>query len=512
MMKRATTAALALALLCACELLVKPDDVPPPGTSADGGSNLLDGGCQPISCPAKACGDVPDHCGGALSCGCPTGQRCDTATSTCVTGCSSGQHVCGNACVANDVAACGQSCQQCPLDPHGTPNCDGTRCALNCVDGYRMCGPSCASCPSHGLSFTCEGASCQAVACAVGFTVCDGACCSWHLESVMTEKASGTVALAIDPGGASELAYYAPSPQEIHWARRVSAGSWTVEAVAGVNDLSQVTQVVDLAVTSAGDPIVLHRSGSPGPLMLGERKGGGWSSTTVDSGAARAPAIALEAGGRVHVAYLIAGTDFDLFHATREATGGAWTRESALATISADGVNTALSLDGSGKPWIAVNIFQIGPNFDSDAIRLYSHTGASWTNVTVESGLSYGLGLRLSVDAASAPHLAYVDLDGASLRYAVGDGGTWKLSDVSMGSVADEGQGLSLTAAGVPHLAFVTGTSSLRHASPGAAGFEVELLDSDAAGVALAVDARGWPRMAYRTTAGALRCAWWGAD
>ncbi len=58
-------------------------------------------------------------------------------------GCTDGNHLCGDSCVANDVSACGDACTPCVASAHGTTNCDGTKCVAACDDGYLAEGDHC---------------------------------------------------------------------------------------------------------------------------------------------------------------------------------------------------------------------------------------------------------------------------------------------------------------------------------------------------------------------------------
>lgn len=183
-----------LSLLAACELLIKPDEVPPPvpcvpadcvaqgkdcGTVDDGcgktqecGScaapKVCGGGtlanvcaaCVP-RCRARACG--PDGCGG--SCGaCPPGSVCDAGAGTCV-GC------------LTDA-----DCAASPLGPRCHPTlrtCVGCLNALDCEEAGRIpcdpathrCAAACAAdadCRTVAGAPRCDTAVYQCVACLTG--------------------------------------------------------------------------------------------------------------------------------------------------------------------------------------------------------------------------------------------------------------------------------------------------------------------------------------------------------
>ncbi|HEY3449483.1 MAG TPA: hypothetical protein VGK67_24225 [Myxococcales bacterium] len=103
--------------LAGCELLVRPDDVPPPQPA-----------CQPTSCEdrGKNCGSLDDGCGTSLGCG----------------DCTS-PDICGGGGVENVCAPC-------------QPRCQGRECGSN------GCGGKCGSC---GAGEVCDAPAGQCVGC-----------------------------------------------------------------------------------------------------------------------------------------------------------------------------------------------------------------------------------------------------------------------------------------------------------------------------------------------------------
>lgn len=59
--------------------------------------------CVPSTCPANACGNLPDGCGGTLSCGCPADQIC-LRSGVC--------QPCDITCPTGNAAACGAALQE----------------------------------------------------------------------------------------------------------------------------------------------------------------------------------------------------------------------------------------------------------------------------------------------------------------------------------------------------------------------------------------------------------------
>jgi len=104
--------------------------------------------------------------------------------------CGGSQHLCGGACVANDVNACGSACTTCPAITGGTPTCDGTKCGGTCTGANQhvcgtacvsdtsamTCGTSCTACPAPtNYVATCKAGMCGTM-CASGFKMCSATC------------------------------------------------------------------------------------------------------------------------------------------------------------------------------------------------------------------------------------------------------------------------------------------------------------------------------------------------
>ncbi|MBS2022359.1 MAG: hypothetical protein JST92_08110, partial [Deltaproteobacteria bacterium] len=153
---------------------------------------------------------------GAASCVYPT------TTSTCASGCaggkcndincSSGAHVCGNACVSNaDVAHCGTvNCLACPAIDHASPSCESSACTMTCDPGYLRCGELCAACPSGTVAGQCrEDNTCYAIACGTsqGGWAGNGRCYEASSSTPITSGNAVYPKIAFGAGGLMHLAY-----------------------------------------------------------------------------------------------------------------------------------------------------------------------------------------------------------------------------------------------------------------------------------------------------------------
>lgn len=105
--------------------------------------------------------------------------------------CKGAEHLCNGICVANDVAACGPTCETCTAPANAVSACGGAACSWSCASGFHdcsgacaddhdvaTCGASCTPCipPAHATA-TCDGAACG-FACETGYHDCSGTCSS----------------------------------------------------------------------------------------------------------------------------------------------------------------------------------------------------------------------------------------------------------------------------------------------------------------------------------------------
>ncbi|HEX7487525.1 MAG TPA: hypothetical protein VF341_01360, partial [Anaeromyxobacteraceae bacterium] len=82
--------------------------------------------------------------------------------------CQAPNHVCGDACVAEDASSCSDACTVCPAAPaHATGVCSSHACGFQCSPGYLRCAAGCctAIAVAGGAAHTCAVASDGSVAC-----------------------------------------------------------------------------------------------------------------------------------------------------------------------------------------------------------------------------------------------------------------------------------------------------------------------------------------------------------
>lgn len=459
--------------------------------------------CTTTSCPSGTfCEGGKCVAGCAKPADCANGGLCENGK--CV--CAAGDHECSGKCVPNDsVTACGATCQVCPTDPNGAPACDGTACSLTCKAGTLLCAGACATCPA-GSDFACQGAACVAKSCPTGTTPCATGCCGWKSEAANTSASGGRLSLALDGQGNPVIAFNATNAKEIKvvW-RKPGAASWTVETVETVSTLVG-DQRVAAGVGANGEPVVVYVDGK-GNVRLGEHKvGGGWTKSSITTGVSpKSPSLVVDAAGALHVAWTEIESDTaPIRYASRAATGTTWS-QATLVNPPATAVYTAIALEPSGKPAVAAVAYSVGPAGEDDVL-LFRQPSAAWVFDRVDRG-TFGSSLGLGFDATGAPRLGFFNYDTDAARYAV-KGASWQQSDLT-GTVLEP---VAFAAhAGNPHFVFADQDDELRHAFLKLGSWTSEAVGQQSkGGLALALDANGLPRVAFRDTNDTIRYAAFG--
>lgn len=280
-----------------------------------------------------------------------------------------------------------------------------------------------------------------------------------------------------------------------------STGDWRIERVAA-------GRWPALAIDATGE---LHAcfAGAGGLGISYLRIGPGRTPETVDADGQAQCALAVDASGAVHVAYL---SRFGLRHAKRSA--GAWTAatvdaQALVGTRRFDGPALALSADG--QPRIA---YRRPTSGGPVALTLALHDGGGWRfDPTAIAGL---VGPRsLAIDATGVARLATVDDLGQSIAAWVRESRGWVAEhSESLAPNAGDGPPIALDAgvrarfAGWWRAAPTTDPAvSLRWSEATASGWRTETVAAlPALGTRVAIGAAGGtPRVAAVDGAGAVR-------
>lgn len=257
-----------------------------------------------------------------------------------------------------------------------------------------------------------------------------------------------------------------------------------------------ITYSVDLALSAAGEPWAVQVRHDcfrtcTGTARVQRRTPSGWVTENLGTAYSRA-AIAVDAGGRVHVAY--ASGAYVIEYWVRESGGGWSGGPTGLAAYG----GLSLRLGADGTPHLA------WPH--GGALRYAVRANGAWQAQVVDSGgvVSASLalapgGARIAYDA-NGPGLA------AGLWYAEQGPGGWTRTFVAGSPPTAGGAALALDPAGDPFLAFNDQAGlDLRFASRKAGAWTVG--DVDTYGntgyyPAVAFDPSGRPLVAYQADAG----------
>lgn len=224
--------------------------------------------------------------------------------------------------------------------------------------------------------------------------------------------------LALDATGAPRIAYTRARQESMElWYTSRNAGIWTKEMVA-TSPTQQLwaNPEVSLALNNQGSPRIVYtrvaESAGDINLKFAWKEAGAWTVESVDVAAdarvSALPSLALDTLGNPHVAYV----EFDqlseqtyLAYATK--SGGSWTVETVGSGPISQGYiyYVSIAVDAQGRVHIAY------PDGDGLLERLWLATRTSsgaWLTSTVDPDNISGLGVSLRVDAQGIPRLCYV--------------------------------------------------------------------------------------------------------
>jgi hypothetical protein len=210
----------------------------------------------------------------------------------------------------------------------------------------------------------------------------------------------------------------------------------------------------------------------------------------------RPAALALDAEGRPHVAYLRDHqSDTRVVHAWRGEFG--WSDVEIDTSLNMSHGSVAIALDSDGIAHIGYTAL------DPDAVY-----GVVWyatsdlglvtrEEVFRDSVFIHTRGVSIDVDSHDFPHLSFAG--GMGVRYA-SRFGTWSIDSLPLGFVFVQDTDLALGPASEPHIGFSYGSSHsyFHHAVRGPSGWQIEVVEGDEAvehnSSQLELDPEGSPR------------------
>lgn len=245
-----------------------------------------------------------------------------------------------------------------------------------------------------------------------------------------------------------------------------------------------------IALDSGGRPHVAYADATTGNLMYARWSGTVWQVETVKT-KTTVPVgpwvtIALDSANRPHLSY----TGGALFYSRW--TGTNWVHQTVDTQGGGDIFTTcaALALDRADRPHIAYHYTQHG-------LRYARWTGSSWNKQTVDAK-AFASYCDLAIDGSDRAHIGYYVSDERILRYAYWNGSSWDIATVDAEGASP---GIALTAAGAPGLVYSYGYSAtLKLAQRTGGAWSPQVLAFDAVPgntPALAFDHAGRPQVAY---------------
>lgn len=250
---------------------------------------------------------------------------------------------------------------------------------------------------------------------------------AWSLAEVLDVGRLGfEPSLAVDgSGGLHLLGGGDGNPHSLHYfacaTQCGTAANWTLTWLEGAGDILRSS----LQVGSDG---ALHAAGyrsSSGDLAYGHcaaacADAGSWTFVAVAEAGdvGQEPSLALDAGGRLHVAYLDA-TARHLSYATCAASctdPASWT---ATAVSPETGAGRQASIAAAPGGGVAIAYYDETARDLRYALCREGCTGTDrWTATTVEAGPDLGRDPSLVIDRHGRAHLAFNDFGAGALRYA----------------------------------------------------------------------------------------------
>jgi hypothetical protein len=242
-----------------------------------------------------------------------------------------------------------------------------------------------------------------------------------------------------------------------------------------------------------------------------------WTTEVVGEGIK--PALAIDADGNAHLAFLTESDHGTVFYATN--VGGSFDIDTVSEGYFYGPVDIALNDDG--VPHIAYHDHQetdFNPRKGDEVVAILNE--GAWQLFTVANGGHDGWDNSIVVDADGNWHTAAVDpaqfgsSDG--VEYATNQGGTINVTSVSDGPVVYEfGTSIALDEAGQPAISYYDDTAQqLVYVALSESGWSVQIVDDagDAGRYSsLVFDKEGNPQISYyvatSATAGVVRHARW---
>lgn len=302
------------------------------------------------------------------------------------------------------------------------------------------------------------------------------------------------VALAVDAQGLEHISWC--SPVGVIYAAHGADGSWS-EYLAGAGVSCFDTA---LALDSSGAAHILYLDVQSDQLVYLVGQGQAWNAIAV-AGAAGAEfyQLALDPAGHAHVAYLAftgeAPHCYEVMYASD--ADGSW-RTMPVANVLG---YPAVAVDANGRAHIAyVDTVGSGEGYP---LHHLNYTAGAWVDETVTKSSDPKSLVALAVDPAGRASLVYKSQ--ASLYYASDAAAGWQISQVDSFDMAgpeyeDFGAydvSVDLDAAGRPHLSYEDASGNLKYAVQGGSSWSTVYVDTEGTQNQIRMDMAGHAHIIY---------------
>ena len=208
--------------------------------------------------------------------------------------------------------------------------------------------------------------------------------------------------VAIDRQGAIHIAYIDDHNDELRYATNAS-GSWVFTTLGSStydNDDGRGTAIVVHPITDAVHIVTTINDNTYRDLQYHTNESGSWVNETITntlSDEGHDPAMAMDGDGNLHVAYYCDDGCSDLRMSSR--INGVWQNETVASTLNI-GNDPDITIDSQGT------IHIVSQYLNNKRIYLHSGTPGSWTEQTGLSGGNAHWPV-VSVDSNDAVHISY---------------------------------------------------------------------------------------------------------
>ncbi|MGC8780121.1 MAG: hypothetical protein ACP5UQ_04565, partial [Anaerolineae bacterium] len=266
----------------------------------------------------------------------------------------------------------------------------------------------------------------------------------WTSETVDASPGTGLyTSLALDSTAAAHISYQDGYEFDLKYAFRSPAG-WQIETVDAGGEVGAHTAI---AVDGAGRPHISYYDATAQTVKHATPGASGWILESIEPvGPTTATALALDAAGAVHIAYVAGQGAAALRYASRLDDG--WQIETVTAAGDLGG-RIGLAFDAGNVPYISYY------DFASRRVLVAHREPTGWAVQVVADGVGESQ-TTLALDRSGAVLIAFYDAAAGDLKFARtgAEAGSWDIASIVGAGDVGAYPSLKLDAAGRPWISF----------------------------------------------------------